>query len=413
MVLDPHRALRAVVGADRAVRFTLAAVFVLDVLTTVIVAAYGNSYLVQTLEAPPSYPAFALGTYGFVKLITAPIGGWLTDRARPVLSVPLAGMLQATGVGIMLAVGTPEAFIVGTGVLAAGTTLLWLLVFHAFAANLDAEERGAATASLGIVSVVSIGLGFGVAALLAETAPDLVFGVGIVLAVASAALLLPAFPRDSAEHGSAAGPARGIRGGAAGGIEETSTPAGWRPGRVEVMAIAIAFGHFLAVNATIAALSPLALGRLDLTLLQLGFALAPAAAAGGLAMLVVGRRSREGQRMREAAPLYALGAAGLGLAAALPQPVWFALGMVAVGITLGGTMPLLNASRIDLSSATSAPGRVFGRLLFAEGLGSVVGPVAAGLVIAAADVRIGALAAGVSFAALAGFAALTARTVRL
>lgn len=117
--------------------------------------------------------------------------------------------------------------------------------------------------------------------------------------------------------------------------------------------------------------------------------------------------------MREMAPLYALGAAGLVLASAVPEWLWFAGAMVAVGVTLGGTMPLLNASRIDLSAQTSAPGRMFGRLLFAEGLGSVVGPVAAGLVIAASDERAGTLAAGLTFAALATLAAYTARAVRL
>jgi len=311
----------------------------------------------------------------------------------------------------MLAQRTAEAYIAGTGVLAAGTTLLWLLIFHALAANTAAEERGAATASLGVVSVVSLGFGFGVAAVLAETAPALVFTLGIGLAVASAALVLPAFPRggrDASERHEWRGPHATHREPAA-----RAEPAGWRPARNEVMAIAIAFGHFLCVNATIAALSPLALGRLDLTLMQLGVALAPAAAVGGLAMLAFGHRSREGYRMREAAPLYAVGAAGLLATSAASGWVWFAASMVAIGLTLGGTMPLLNASRIDLSAQTAAPGRLFGRLLFAEGLGSVVGPVAAGLVIASLDERAGTLAAGVAFALLALLAAYAARTVRL
>ncbi|MEZ4552949.1 MAG: MFS transporter [Dehalococcoidia bacterium] len=399
LVRSPQHAWSAVAGASRPIRFTLAAVFVLDVFTTVIVAAYGNSYLVKTLDAPPSYPAFSLATYGFVKLLTAPAGGWLTDHTRPSFSLTLAGGLQVLGVGVMLAERTPEAFVVGTGVLAAGTTLLWLLVFEALSANLAADERGAATASLGIVSVVSIGFGFGVAAVLAETTPELVFTLGLGLGAASAALLLPAFPRSDATAREA--------------VEEPRLAGGWRPARPEAMAIAIAFGHFLCVNATIAALSPLALGRLDLSLLQLGVVLTPAAAAGGLAMLVLGRRSREGRRMREMAPLYALGATGLALAAFVSGWAPFAVAMVAVGVTLGGSMPLLNASRIDLSAQTVAPGRILGRILFAEGLGSVVGPVAAGLVIAAADERAGAVTAGLSFAVLAALTAYTARTVRL
>jgi len=399
LALDPQLAVRALVRADRSVRFILAAVFALDVLTTLIVTGYGNTYLLKTLEAPPSYPAFALGVYGFVRFATAPLGGWLTDRARPAASVALAGALQAGGAGIMLAVGTAEGFIAGAGVLSAGTTLMWLLVFHALAVSVAPARRGEATAYLGLTSVVSIGLGFAAAALLAEAAPAVVFATGIVLGGASAAPLWGVLhqgthPRARHKDEGPAPRASGLR-------------------RAETVAGAVVFTHFLAVNATIVAFSPFALDLLDLTLLKLSVLLAPAAVAGGLAMLVAGRRSRQGQRLRETSPLYALGAIALLLTTFTSHWAWFSLGMTAVGAAMGGTTPLLNSSRIDLSTAAPATGRVLGRLLLAEGLGSVAGPIAIGLVISVGDIRAGAFAAGIAFATLAALSAVAARTVRL
>ena len=102
--------------------------FVLDVLTAMIITGYGNSYLLDTLDAPPEYPAFALGVYGLVKFATAPPGGWLIDHVRPAFTLTLVGVLLTGGVVVMLAVGTANGFIVGVGILSAGVTLFWLIV---------------------------------------------------------------------------------------------------------------------------------------------------------------------------------------------------------------------------------------------------------------------------------------------
>ena len=37
--------------------------------------------------------------------------------------------------------------------------------------------------------------------------------------------------------------------------------------------------------------------------------------------------------------------------------VWFGLGMTAVGVAMGGTTPLQNSARIDLSTLANAPGQ--------------------------------------------------------
>jgi len=401
LALEPQVAARVAGATDRTVRFVLAAVFALDALTTLIITGYGNSYLLQTLDAPPSYPAFALGVYGFVKLATGPASGWLTDRARPLLSVLLAGALQAGGVGVMLAVGTAQAFVAGAGILSAGTTLMWLLVFRALADSVMPAARGTATAYLGLTSAISVGVGFAAAALLAESAPSAVFVTGIALGCVSAGLLLQAFdwsasPRTSRRPVSA-------------GADEPALP----PGRAEAAAAGVVFMHFLALNATIAAFSPVALDLLDLTLLQLTALLAPAAAAAGLTMLIAGRRSRPGNRMREALPLYALGALALLLTALTSHWAWFAGGMAVVGVAIGGTTPLLSSTRIDVSIAVSSPGQALGRLIFAEGVGSVAGPLLIGVVITAGDIRAGAVVAGLAFVLLAVLTAAAARLVRL
>ena len=39
-----------------------------DALTALVVLAYGNHYLINVLDAPAAYPAYALGIYGFIKL---------------------------------------------------------------------------------------------------------------------------------------------------------------------------------------------------------------------------------------------------------------------------------------------------------------------------------------------------------
>ena len=398
LAFDPQSGVRTVARPDRAVQYILATVFLVDILTTLIVFGYGNNYLIKIIEAPSAAPAFALGVYGLVKFVTAPLSGLLTDRAAARVSVVLAAVLQAGGLGVMLAVRDAAGFIVGAGILSAGTTLLWLLVFHALASAVKPEARGSATAYMGIVTSIGVGAGFAAAAVLAEARPALVFLVGAVLGGGSALLLWPVFgsgtvhrPRDVED-------------------EPAEAP---RTSRPEWAASAVTFAHFFAVNATIGALGPFALEQLDLSLRQVAGLLAPAIVVAGLAMLLIGRRSRQGRRLREATPVYALGAVALLATAFSPQPLSFAVGMAFVGAAVGGATPLLNSARVDLTTLSSAPGRMLGRVLFAEGLGSFIGPIAVGLVIAVGDIRAGAVAAALMFGAVTLVTAAAARLVRL
>ena len=78
--------------------------------------------------------------------------------------------------------------------------------------------------------------------------------------------------------------------------------------KVQYVAGAVIFAHFVAVTATIAAFGPFVLRTLDLTLLRAGGVLVPAAGAAALAMFLAGRWSRRDNRLREVAVLYAVGA---------------------------------------------------------------------------------------------------------
>src|SRR6185312_8774850 len=141
------------------------------------------------------------------------------------------------------------------------------------------------------------------------------------------------------------------------------------------------------VTATIAAFGPFVLRTLDLTLLRAGGVLVPAAGAAALGMFLAGRWSRRGNRLREVAVLYALGSGAVLAAAAVHNPWLFGLVAIPLAFSVGGAQPLLNASLLDVSHSADQTGTVLGWLFFAEGLGSVTGPVIIGAVISVSGVR--------------------------
>ncbi len=86
---DPGRAS----AARRRLVAALATVFLVDALTSLVILACGNAYLLEQLRAKPSSPALALAlalaltVYGIVKPPAAPFAGHVVDcaRARPTL----------------------------------------------------------------------------------------------------------------------------------------------------------------------------------------------------------------------------------------------------------------------------------------------------------------------------------------
>lgn len=376
----------------RGLLLTLAAVFALDGLTGLVIIGYGNSYLLDVLDAPSSYPAYALGVYGFVKLLVSPPGGFLLDRLRTATVVVLGGTACGAGLVVIVATESANGYLAGVALLSLGSALCWLDLFHVLGGRHDASERGAATASVGFASILATGTGLAAAAVIAETEHwRLPFAIAAVCSLIAVVCLLNV--RVPAPSSASAVPAP----------ERPAAP-DQAPQR-RVVAATVVFAHFATVAALLAAMVPLVLRTLDLSLLQAGFALGPAGVAGVAGMLLIGARARAGARLRAAGLLYGVAAAAILLIAGAPGPLVLAAGATPLGLSLGAAQPIVNASLIDAARAEVRSGVALGYLFFAEGLGSIVGPALAGAVISAWGERAG-VGAAAAFALLLAIVAL-------
>jgi len=383
-----------------AVWSALGSAFGLDLLTGMIVFAFSNSYLVQVLHAPPSYPAFALGVWGVVKLLASPVSGWVTDHMRGSFAASLAIALNAVGILVMLLIETGPGYIAGMAPLAAGTTLAWLLVFRALGEHTDESGRAEASARMTIIASAGLAVGLAIAAYVSEQA-ERHAGFWVALGV-TAAMALPlvraSVGLQAPEH---------VR---------RETTGGWRTlvsGRAEAVVGLVTLVHFIAFAGIVVVLGPFALEELGLRLSQTLILGLPAGVAAAIALWLAGQRSKHGQRLWEVGVLYLLGAVAMIVAAGLTHAWPFAAAMILLGISVGGSSPLLAALRIDVSLTDPRPGAVLGRLSFADGVGAALGPFFAGFAIEFAGIRMGMMAAGIAFALTGVLALAYARSVRL
>lgn len=388
------------VTALRALLPTLAAIFAIDAMTALVIIGYGNTYLINHLSAPSSYPAYALAIYGLVKLVSAPAGGWVLDRFPARTIAGAACGLELAGFAVILATHSARGYLGGVGLLASGIALAWLLVFHAVGEASDPAGRGPATAFMGLTSVGATATGFGIAALIGESRYwQAAFTLGIGLAIVSSLSLLRLHPRERQVIEVRAQP------------QAPPTVAERRA--LRRFAFAVVLVHFAVITATLGAFGPFALRTLDLSLLQAGLLIAPAMLAGAGAMYLAGHRSRHGRRLTELGVLYLVGAAALVWIAAIHHPVFLALAAVPFAISLAGVHPLMNASLLDAAQAGDRAGTALGWLFFAEGLGSVLGPLAIGTIIELAGVRVGLLGLSGAVFALGAGAVAANRLVKL
>ncbi len=130
-------------------------------------------------------------------------------------------------------------------------------------------------------------------------------------------------------------------------------------------------------------------------------------------MVIAGKKSTHGNRLREVALLYAVCAVSVLLESAVHHVWLFALIAIPLGLAFAGVQPLLNASLLDVSHAADRTGTVLGWLFFAEGLGSVVGPVVVGVVISMAGVRAGVVTLSIVDSVVVYLAVVGSRTTRL
>ncbi|HXU22425.1 MAG TPA: MFS transporter, partial [Tepidiformaceae bacterium] len=274
----------------------------------------------------------------------------------------------------------------------------WLVVFHALGDASDPDVRASAMAYVGLTSAAATATGFGIAAVVGETPYwPAAFIVAILFAAASGLLLTRLYPVGSK----------------IGRLERVFERGGELDRKVQYVAGAVIFAHFVAVTATIAAFGPFVLRTLDLTLLRAGGVLVPAAGAAALGMFLAGRWSRRGNRLREVAVLYALGSGAVLAAAAVHNPWLFGLVAIPLAFSVGGAQPLLNASLLDVSHSADQTGTVLGWLFFAEGLGSVTGPVIIGAVISVSGVRDAVVAISILDACIVALAIAGSKATRL
>ncbi len=239
-------------------RNLLAVVFTIDCMTALVVIAFSNSYLIDTRHSPPAYPAYALGIYGFVKLVTAPIGGWLLDRVRAGLVVAFVLAIEMLGFVVILSTGTAVGLLAGVALLSAGIAMAWLVVFSSPWRRNRPDVRASATAYVGLTSTAATGTGFAIAAVIGETPYwAAAFVAGVVLAAASSFVLWQLYP-PGRTVGRTVAPA------------ESDNPGAAVDRRRQVVAGLVIFAHFTAVTGTLAAFGPFVLRTLDLTLLRAG-----------------------------------------------------------------------------------------------------------------------------------------------
>jgi MFS family permease len=281
----------------------LATVFSIDAMTMLVVIAYGSSYLLKVLDSPPSYPAYALGIYGFMKLLSAPIGGRLLDRFPARVVVTLALALSLTGLALIIAWHAAAGYLVGVAFLSYGIGTSWLVMFHVLGLATVPSLRARITSYMALVSGAATATGFATGGLIALT--DYwwaAFAAGAVLATAAGTLLRVVVNRVVAANPERRPPAP---------EDPPADPPQPNPPRRQVLAGGTGLVHSAALGGVAGIFGPFVLHTLDLQLISASLLLLPAIAAGGVTMWFAGRHSRPGRRLRELALFYGIGAVGL------------------------------------------------------------------------------------------------------
>jgi len=381
----------------------LVTVYALDTLTALALLAYGNAaYLIDELNAADAVPAFALALYGLCKIASAPVAGRVFDRAGPRATLASGAGMLAAGLAVILVTHSTAGYLVALAPISAGLGFAWLVVFAAMGRLTTAEGRASETGFIAVASILAVASGFGGAGLVAETGLWwLPFSTAIALGALAAVASAPLAPSGRAPR-----PAM-----TEGDVAPVS-PVAHTAGAPRAAAAAVLL-HFAVATAVAGVFGAYILRTLDFSLAGAGLLLVPAVSSGGLAMLAGGRWSRPGRRLLETAAVYVAGAAGAFALAAAHGTVAFAIAAVPLGVALGGAVPLVNAAVLDVATASPRTGRALGWLFLSQGVGTVGGPLLAGVVLAAYGTREALVAIGGAYLAGALVDAVNNRRTRL
>lgn len=354
-------------------------VLLADVTCFAIVMPLLASYA-SARQASPTAIGALVASYSAMHFLLAPVWGRLSDRVgrRPVLLIGLAGTVVSS---LLFAVADNLLVLLVSRILAGGLGAT-LNVSQAYVADLSAPTER--TRMMGLVGA-AFGFGFifgpmigGITSRFGDAIPGLV-ATGLALLNLFAAVRY--LPEPSQHREAFAAPA---------------TPVGWRPFAVPLAAATLSTLAFTVLYVVLPLFAERSLGYDRRTvsylfaLTGLMTALIQGGVVGGLA-----RRLGEGRVLVAGGSLMALGLGGLsavadqgGLALAL------SLAVIGMGFGLAGPAETGYVSRV---APAAVQGRALGLLQSANALARVVGPVAAGMVMAAggaAAAFLGAAASG-------------------
>ncbi|TMB98544.1 MAG: MFS transporter [Chloroflexi bacterium] len=357
-----------------------------------------QSYLPEDYGGGAALPGYALAAYGVSKLGGQFLAGRLVDRISAIRALKAgAGLILAGQIALFGAALTPALVIPAAALYGFGGATVWPAVYAMAAAEFAQEERGKLSSGLTMTSGAAIALALAAGFVLPTSFPyaaaiALSLCGGIVAFVAARSFRQTAIPAGS---------------------EMASLKEGHEPLRGLVIKILhprrLTFSLMLVLqSALLAGLLAVfrAYGRdlLGVNFREEALMLAPAGAAGALAVIVGGSLSDRVGRIPVLGGGYLIACFSIWLLSAATAPAAAAPLAAGAAFGLGLALPSVNALSIDLSR-TSGAGSLLGWFLTMEGVGYALGPAGAGWINESAGVAVvfwlaGGLAAALAIIAL-------------
>ena len=352
-----------------------------------------QSYLPESLHTSDAIAGVALAAFGGAKLVTQLASGFISDRlgARRALILGTALLLIADVSILPLAHVAPWLIVGSAAIEGLGSSVTWPALYSAGDQRFAQGEKGRFTALLTLATGGALAVGIGGGTFLNSAASFNVAMIAPVAAVSVAfmlALLLPTRGALLADPGGFSLPAFSeMR-----SILSHSQRAAFT---ALVLVEAAALGGLTAIFR--------AYGRdvLGVSLAREGLLLIPAAIAGALVVIPGGAIADRLGAKWVMVPGFAITGLCLILLARWSDTTFVMATAAVAGIGFGLAVPAIASTMMSLAGATGSRGGVIGWFMTMDGIGHVVGPVSAGLLLAQFGPEAVLVAAGALFLAAA------------
>lgn len=355
-----------------------------------------QSYLPEKLHASAAIAGYALAAFGVAKLCSQVLSGIVSDRlgTRTAMIGGTTLLLVADASMLPLAHIAPYAIVASAAVEGLGSSVLWPALYSAGTSRFEAGEKSRFTAALTLATMAALLTGLGGGALLNMFVPfniAMLMSISLVAAAVTVALLTPVSARETAERKTAEVPS----------LREL--PAVLRsPQRVAFSAIIVA--ESIALGALTAIFRAYGRDIAHVSLTREAVLLAPAAALGGLGVVVGGALAdRIGARRVMVPGFFAAGVAVLVLSH-WTHPATIVLAATAGGVGFGVAVPTIASTMMGLAGGAGARGGIIGWFMSMDGLGHSIGPALAALLLPAFGAASVMLLVGASFLAVGAIA---------